>query len=125
MRRATILVAVLLLAACGSSNPLGDLGSIFGSPSPSTSSNVDGVVTSIDTNAQRIDLNVTHVNNLRPNSSQSTGSVYYDSNTRVTYQGKNYNVNDLERGDQISVTGYNNNGRYQAQTINVTRNVRG
>jgi len=125
MRRATLFLAVVLLtAACGSST-LGDLGSIFGSQSPSNPSAVTGVVTGIDTNAQRIDLNVTYVNNLRPNSSQSTGSIYYDSNTRVVYGNNNYRVTDLERGDEISVSGVNNNGRYMAQTITVTRNVRG
>ena len=125
MRRATILVAVLFLAACGSSSPLGDLGGIFGSQSKNNPSTVNGTVTGIDTSQQRVDLNVTYVNNLRPNSSQSTGSVYYDSNTRVTFKGNNYNVTDLERGDEVSVAGYNNNGRYVAQTITVTRNVRG
>ena len=126
MKRASILIAVtLLLAACGSSG-LGSLGDIFGSTNQSNPSSVNGTVTGIDTASQRIDLNVSYVNNLRPNSSQSTGSVYYDSNTRVTYNGNNnYNVTDLERGDEVSVSGYNNNGRYVAQTINVTRNVRG
>lgn len=125
MRRATLVLATLLLtAACGSST-LGDLGSIFGSSSPSNPSAVNGVVTGVDTSAQRIDLNVTYVNQLRPNSSQSTGSIYYDSNTRVVYQGNNYNVSDLERGDEVSVSGVNNNGRYVAQTITVTRNARG
>lgn len=126
MRRATfILTAALVLAACGSSNPLGDLGGIFGSPNPQTTSAVTGVVSGIDTNARRIDLNVTYVNNLRPSASQSTGSIYYDQNTRVVYQNQNYNVTDLERGDEVSVQGYNNNGQYLAQTITVTRNVRG
>ena len=123
-KAASLLTLVLLLAAC-SSGSLGDLGSIFGSSSPQTSSNINGTVTGVDTSAQRVDLNVSYVNNLRPNSNQSTGSVYYDSNTRVTYNGNTYNVTDLERGDEVSVSGYNNNGRYIAQTINVVRNVRG
>lgn len=125
MRRATlVLSALLILAACGSST-LGDLGGIFGSPNPQTSSAVTGVVTGIDTNARRIDLNVTYVNNLRPSSSQTTGSIYYDQNTRVVYQNQTYNPTDLERGDEVSVQGYNNNGQYLAQTITVTRNIRG
>lgn len=128
MRKASVLLAalaaLLLTAACGSS-ALGDLGSIFGSQSQSNPSAINGVVTGVDTSQQRLDLNVTYVNNLRPNSSQSTGSVYYDSNTRVVYQGRNYNVTDLERGDEVSIQGYNNNGRYVAQTITVTRNARG
>lgn len=123
MRRTVLIAAaVLILAGCSS---LGDLGGILGSPNPQTSSSVNGVVTNVDTNARRIDLNVTYVNNLRPSGSQSTGSIYYDQNTRVTYQGRNYNPTDLERGDEVSVSGYNNGGQYLAQTITVTRNVRG
>ncbi len=123
MRRASYLVvAVILLAGCSS---LGDLGGILGSPSANQPSNVSGVVTAVDPNQQRIDLNVNYVNQLRPSASQTTGSIYWDSQTRVTYQGNTYRPTDLERGDEISVSGYNNNGRYVATQITVTRNVRG
>ena len=125
MRKAAFaLCAVLLAVGCGSgSDILGGLGGILGSPSAEQPSDVTGTVQSIDTNAQRIDLNVTYVNQLRQ--SNTTGSIYYDNNTRVQYQNKTYNVADLERGDEISVRGANNNGRYVATVITVTRNVRG
>jgi len=121
MRKLSILAALLVLAACGSSG-LGDLGGILGSPSQSTPSNVSGTVNFVDTSAQRIDLNVNTVNNLRP--AQNTGSIYYDNRTQVQYGGRNYSPTDLERGDEISVHGYNDNGKYVADTITVTRNVR-
>jgi hypothetical protein len=126
MRIATLALAALLLASCGSAGgTLGDLGSIIlGSPSTSQSSDVRGTVDTIDTNARRIDLNVSYVNNLRPSSSDQRGSIYYDNNTRVQYNNQDYGVTDLERGDEISVVGVNDNGRYVAQTITVTRNVR-
>ena len=102
---------------------LGDLGSIIlGSPSTSQSSDVKGSVAYVDTGARRIDLDVTYVNNLRNTNSQR-GSIYYDDNTRVVYQNNNYNVSDLERGDEIEVTGVNDNGRYIARTITVVRDV--
>ena len=121
------LAAVLLLAACGSSG-LGGLGGIFGTPQTSSSSNpgtIGATVNSVDTQNQRIDVTVNYVNNLR--SSQGNQSIYYDSRTRVVYNGNSgYNVTDLERGDQISVTGNtDNNGRFVADAITVTRNVRG
>ena len=126
MRIATLALAAVLLASCGSTGgTLGDLGSIIlGSPSTSQSSDVRGSISGIDTNARRIDLNVSYVNNLRPSSNEQRGSIYYDNNTRVMYNNSEYQVTDLERGDEISVTGVNNNGQYLAQTITVTRNVR-
>ncbi|HEX8169647.1 MAG TPA: hypothetical protein VF824_03805 [Thermoanaerobaculia bacterium] len=126
MRRAsTLLVALLLAAACGSGGGgLGDLGNIIlGSPSSSQSSDVRGTVAGIDTNARRIDLDVAYVNNLRNDNGGQRGTIYYDNNTRVVYQGRDYSISDLERGDEISVTGVNDNGRYLAQTITVTRDV--
>ena len=126
MRRLSFaLSAIVLVAACSSSGILGDLGGILGSPSSSQPSDVSGTVRSIDTGAQRIDLDVAYVNNLRTSGSNSSGSIYYDSRTRVEYGNSTYNVTDLERGDQISVRGHNDNGRYLAETITVTRNVRG
>jgi hypothetical protein len=124
MRKISLLAVVLLLAACGSS-VLGDLGTILGSPSSTQASDVQATVNSVDSQAQRIDVNVNYVNNLR-NTQSSTQSIYYDSHTQVVYQGSsNYRPEDLERGDQISVRGSNVNGRYVADTITVTRNVRG
>lgn len=125
MRIATLALAALLLGACGTAGGgLGDLGSIIlGSPSQSEPSDVRGSVASIDTNARRIDLDVTYVNNLRNTGNSQRGSIYYNNDTRVVYQNQNYNVTDLERGDQIEVRGFNDNGRYVAQTITVVRDV--
>ena len=124
MRRVSLAAcALLLVAACGSMGDLGDLGGILGSPSTSQPSDVRGTINTIDTNAQRIDMNVSYINNLR--NTQNNQSIYWNSNTRVEYQGQQYRPEDLERGDEISVTGVNDNGRYIAQVITVTRNVRG
>jgi len=128
MRRATFLIAaVLLAAACGSmgNGGYGDIGDIIlGSPSTTQSSDVQGYVSTVDTRNQRIDLDVQYINNLRQSGgSNQRGTIYYDSRTRVIYQGKDYRPEDLERGDQISVKGYNDNGRYLAETIEVLRSV--
>jgi hypothetical protein len=129
MRRTSLVLAALLLtAACGSKGgdcgTLGDIGNIIlGSPSTQQSSDVRGAVEYVDTNAHRIDLNVTYINNLRDNNKGQRGSIYFDNNTRVLYQNREYNVNDLERGDEIEVSGVNDNGRYIARTITVTRDA--
>ncbi|HEV7764236.1 MAG TPA: hypothetical protein VGQ76_04475 [Thermoanaerobaculia bacterium] len=127
MRRATLVLAALLMtAACGTMGDggLGSIGDIIlGSPSSTQSSDVKGTVSGIDTNARRIDLNVSYVNNLRDTNNGQAGSIYYDSNTRVTYSGREYSVTDLERGDEIEVVGVADNGRYIAQQIIVTRDA--
>jgi hypothetical protein len=128
MRRATfVLAALLMTTACGSMGDGGGLGSIgdiiLGSPSSNQSSDVKGTVASIDTNARRIDLNVTYVNNLRDNNNGQRGSIYYDNNTTVTYNNQNYSVTDLERGDEIEVRGAANNGQYIATQIIVVRDA--
>ncbi|HYS52687.1 MAG TPA: hypothetical protein VER58_02840 [Thermoanaerobaculia bacterium] len=126
MRKLSIVALVLLMAACSSNSGLGDLGSIFGVPqtSSSNSGTVQATVNFVDTTNQRIDVNIQYVNNLR--NSQGNQSIYYDNRTKVVYQGNSgYNVTDLERGDQINVSGNSGNGRFLADTITVTRNVRG
>ena len=127
MRRASfVLAALLITAACGSMGDggLGSIGDIIlGSPSSTQSSDVKGTVAGIDTNARRIDLNVTYVNNLRDNNNGQRGSIYYDNNTRVTYNNQDYAVTDLERGDEIEVRGVADNGRYIAQQITVVRDA--
>jgi hypothetical protein len=122
------LAALLLTAACGSmGGDGGGLGSIsdiiLGSPSSTTQSDVRGSVDQVDTGARRIDLNVTYINNLRDNNQGQRGSIYYDNSTRVLYQNREYNVTDLERGDEIEVQGVNENGRYMARTITVVRDA--
>ncbi|HYI13694.1 MAG TPA: hypothetical protein VEK57_31930 [Thermoanaerobaculia bacterium] len=123
MRRATLILTVCLLTvACGSGG-LGSLGDILGSPSAEKPSDVRGTVDNVDTNARSITLNVSYVNNLRSSGNDQRGTIYYDNDTRVVYQNQNYNVTDLERGDQIDVTGHNDSGRYVAETITVTQDV--
>jgi hypothetical protein len=125
MRKLSLLAALLLVAACSSNGALGDLGSIFGTPQTSSSnpSSIQATVNGVDVTNQRIDVTVNYVNNLR--NSQGNQSIYYDNRTRVIYNGNSgYSPTDLERGDQITVTGYNSGGRFVADTITVTRNIR-
>lgn len=124
MKKASLALATVLLAACGNLGSLGDLGGlgdILGSGSPDTSSDVRGTVVRVDTTDRRIDLDVNMVNNLRDDRAGS--SVYYDANTEVVYQNQNYRPEDLERGDQISIRGANVNGRYVADRIDVLRDI--
>ena len=125
MRRTSlILMTLVVTAACGSMGDLGGtLGDILGSSSPSETSDVRGTVSYVDTGARRIDLNVSYINDLRSTGDDQRGSIYYNNDTRVVFEGRDYEVADLERGDEIEVVGFNDNGRYVASTITVLRDV--
>ena len=84
---------------------------------------VTGTVNYIDTSARLINLTASYMNVLR-NSTNNTYTVYYDARTRVLFQGRTYNVEDLERGDQIDIATYANGNQYIADTVTVVRNVR-
>lgn len=108
-------------------------GMASGSPAPYPSNTypgngqsftITGTVNYVDTSAMRIDLSSAYTN-LRTNGGSGNYSVYYDSRTPVYYQNQSYSPTALERGDQISVTAFDNGGgRYTASSITVTRNVR-
>lgn len=122
-RIALISLLLLMSTACGSTNlgGLGDLGEILGSSGAEDASDVRGVVRSVDTYNQRINLDVDYVNNLRQQ--ESDRAIYYDRNTVVEYQGRTYRVEDLEAGDQIAIRGSNQNGRFVAERIIVERDA--
>lgn len=122
MKRAALALIVVLAAGCGGGlGDLGGLGDILGSSAPDQASDVRGTVLQVDTSARRIDLDVSYVNNLR--NEQRGSSIYYDGSTVVEYQGRQYRPEDLERGDDVSVVGSNENGRYVADRITVLRDI--
>jgi len=85
---------------------------------------MQGTVSFVDTSAQRIDLSSVYSTGFRTNN-QGNYSIYFDSRTPVYYQGQTYSPTSLERGDQIDAKVYDNgSGRYTADSITVTRNVR-
>ena len=94
-------------------------------PTTNGSLHVQGTVSYVDTTQQRIDVSSAYVTGLNTgNGGQGSYSVYYSTSTPVYYQGNTYPPANLERGDQIDVSASNNGGRYEANSITVTRNVR-
>jgi hypothetical protein len=55
---------------------------------------------------------------------RSRAEVFFDNNTRLYYQGREYPVGGLERGDQIAIDAVQSSGRLWATRIEVVRNVR-
>ena len=117
--------ALLLVAACGSSGNYGDVYN-----GGSRAYDIHGTVDSVDTNNHSILLtNVSNYNNNLAGGGGGYGNsvrVYYDNRTSLSYQGRSYRPEDLERGDQITVH-VNDNGNNQllAQSMDVTYDARG
>ena len=102
---AASVLAVLFLAACGSTG--GGLGDILGGGG-NTSSNsyeIRGTVDSVDTSNRVIFLsNVSgYTSRLANGGSGSSVRVMYDNQTVVQFEGQQYKPENLERGDQVTV----------------------
>jgi hypothetical protein len=122
---AAATVALLLLAACGTSgNSIGD---IFGGGNPSTNAyQIRGTVDSVDTRSQSILLtNVTGYNTGLNTGNSSSVRVYYDNRTTLNYQGQSYRPDQLERGDEVTVNVDQSGNQLIAQSMDVTYNTRG
>lgn len=119
------LVALLFLAGCGSSG----IDDILGGPSGTAVSELRGVVDSVDARDRSILL--TNVSTYRAGlqsggpGTGSTTRVYYDDRTTVTYQGRNYRPEQLERGDEVSVRVEQSGNRLIASAMTVLYSVSG
>src|SRR5438270_4401427 len=122
---AAATVALLLMAACGSSgNGIGD---IFGGGNQSnTSYQIRGTVDSVDTRGRSIYLtNVSGYNGNLNGGRSSSLRVYYDNRTTLNYQGQSYRPDQLERGDEVTVNVDQSGNQLIAQSMDVTYNTRG
>ena len=100
------------------------MGDILGGGSNTTNHEIRGTVDSIDTASRSIYLtNVTGYNSSMLSSGGSSVRVYYDDQTSVSYQGRTYRVQDLERGDQISATVDESGNNLVANNVTVLQDV--
>ncbi|HEX7830979.1 MAG TPA: hypothetical protein VF787_15090 [Thermoanaerobaculia bacterium] len=114
----------MFLGACSSGGGLGD---ILGGGN-NTNYQLRGTVDSVDTGSRSIWLsNVSGYNGSMLSSGGSNNNntvrVYYDDNTTVQWNGNAYRPQDLERGDQVSVTVDDQGSTLVADTVNVTYNA--
>ena len=125
---AAATVALLLMAACGTSgNGIGD---IFGNGGYPTTSNaayqIRGTVDSVDTRGQSIFLTNVSGYNAKLNTGRSDSlRVFYDNRTTINYQGRSYRPDQLERGDEVTVRVDQSGNQLIAETMDVTYNTRG
>lgn len=97
--RLAAVAAMLSTAACSQAGAIGDiLGGVLGPQGTGTgtgsASQAYGEILFVDTNQQVIQI--------RTQNGQ-TGNVYFDQNTRVVYQQREYPVTALERGDVVTL----------------------
>lgn len=114
-------LAVLLLAACGSSG----IGDILGGGGGSTADNYEirGIVDHVDTASRSIYLtNVSGYSNMLSSGTNNL-RVYYEDQTRVEYQGQTYRPENLERGDQVSMRVDESGNTLVADSVTVLRDV--
>ncbi|HEV7572464.1 MAG TPA: hypothetical protein VGQ21_13275 [Thermoanaerobaculia bacterium] len=126
---AAATVALLLMAACGTSgNGIGDIFGNGGYPNGGNAAyQIRGTVDSVDTRGQSILLtNVNGYNsNLNTGRSGNSVRVYYDNRTTLNYQGQNFRPDQLERGDEVTVNVDQSGNQLIAQSMDVTYNTRG
>lgn len=128
---AVTTLAVLFLAACGSTG--GGMGDIFGGGGGNTNASnyeLRGRVDYVDTSTRAIHLtNVSGYSSMLSNSGGGAGNnvrVFYDNQTVVEFQGQNYRVEDLERGDEVTVrVSEATNNTLIADALLVTHDVSG
>lgn len=93
-------------------------GSTYPGGGGSYGSTLRGTVRTVDTTRRRIEVE-------RQGQSQAT-IVQYDTNTRVSHDGRSYRPEDLERGDEIDIViRQASSGQLWADEIRVVRDVSG
>lgn len=117
-------LALLFLAACGTSGGIGDI--LGGGGSSANDYEIRGTVDYVDTSARVVYLtNVSGYSNMLSNGSGSGNSVrvYYDTDTTVGFNGQTYRVADLERGDEVAVQVDESGNQLHAESVTVLRDA--
>ena len=103
---AAAAMALLVLAGCGTYGYYG-------------SSDIRGTVDYVDTTTRSIVL----MNGMYSGGgSRDSVRIYYDNNTRVSWNVRDYRPENLERGDEVEVRASDSNGHLFADTVLVTYN---
>ena len=118
---AAATLALLFLAACGSSGGLGD---ILGGGA-NNNYEIRGTVDYVDTSNRILHLrNVSGYSNMLSNGGGGDSvRVHFDENTTVGYQGQTFRVADLERGDEVAVEVDESGNQLHAERMTVLRDV--
>lgn len=115
---AAAALAMVLLAACGSSG----IDDVLGG-SNQDRYEIRGTVDYVDLNNRTIALtNVSGYTSMLSNGGSSV-RVYFDDGTPVEFNGQSYRPADLERGDQVAVRVDESGNSLMAESVTVLRDV--
>lgn len=120
-RLAAMALAAMTLGGCSQAGSLGNvLGSVLGGQQGAgqqgAGQQVSGMIQSVDTRSQRI--------NLRQSNGQ-TVALGYDNQTQIVYQNKSYGVTSLEYGDQVTARVQSAQNGYYTDLVQVDQPVAG
>ncbi|HEV2852344.1 MAG TPA: hypothetical protein VHC97_06020 [Thermoanaerobaculia bacterium] len=116
------LLAAVVLTGCGSTGVGDVLGGGRGSDNSTynRAGSVQGTVASVNTRDRYVVVDVEDSRyDLRNGNENQQVTLYFDDRTDVEYQGKNYQPDDLERGDRIRAEVDDSGSRMVAQQIEV------
>lgn len=115
----SIVCLSLAVAGCGSTD-IGDI--LGGGSSPSQLDGVRGTVERVDTSSRIIWLEAEDYRSELRNADDQV-ALYYDDQTRVEFEGRTYDPEDLERGDRIAAEVDRNGSRLVANQIEVLSDI--
>jgi len=115
----SVVCLALAVAGCGSGGLEDILG---GGSSPSRLDDVRGTVERVDTGARIIWVEAEDYRSALRNEDDRV-ALYYDDQTRVEFEGRSYEPEDLERGDRIAADVERNGSRLVASQIEVLSDI--
>lgn len=120
-RLGAMAFAAMTLGGCSQAGSLGSvLGSVLGGQQGAgqqgAGQQVSGMIQSVDTRSQRI--------NLRQSNGQ-TVALGYDNQTQIVYQNQSYGVTSLEYGDQVTARVQSAQNGYYTDLVQVDQPVAG
>ena len=120
-RLGAMALAAMTLGGCSQAGALGNvLGSVLGGQQGAgqqgAGQQVSGMIQSVDTRSQRI--------NLRQSNGQ-TVALGYDNQTQIVYQNQSYGVTSLEYGDQVTARVQSAQNGYYTDLVQVDQPVAG
>jgi hypothetical protein len=115
----SVICLSLAVAGCGSTD-LGDI--LGGGSSPSRLDDVRGTVQRVDTGSRIIWVEAEDYRSELRNEDDQV-ALYYDDQTRVEFEGRTYEPDDLERGDRIAADVERNGSRLVANQIEVLSDI--